>query len=152
MRVYRQICLLRARGAVVEAARMEAAELEPALAKAAGECAVEISWADHFVAEQLRISEARLLAELLAPLLAERLQPAGMAPPFPAPDSNPHVIDPGSSPLPSRRGSASPLEVADLIEGMLAQERTENIRRPAPSPTRSLSAQRPPAPSNHPSS
>lgn len=152
MRVYRQVCLLRANGALVEATRMESVELESALAKASAESPVEISWADHFLAEQLRISEAQLLAELLAPLLAGQLQPSGLPLPSSAPDPNGRRIDPGSSSAEKRRATAPPLEVADFIEGMLTQERNKNAQGRTPPALRSLSTQHAQAPTNHQSS
>ncbi|ATC62801.1 hypothetical protein CMV30_01810 [Nibricoccus aquaticus] len=97
---------------------------------------------DLYRAEQLRVTDAALLAELLAPKLAAFLRNHGLssspfpgftppsAAPFPAPQSAP-ARSPlsASSPLPA--APAGPLGIADLLDGMLEQDRRdERTRRP----------------------
>jgi hypothetical protein len=98
---------------------------------------------DLFRAEQLRVTDATLLAELLAPKLAAFLRTAGLssAPfpgatprtaatttPAPAPSRPPLSA---SSPLPA--APAGPPGIADLLDGMLEQDRhDERTRRTGP--------------------
>jgi hypothetical protein len=77
-------------------------------------------------AEENRVADALLLAELLAPLLAEHIRPLAPAtdsvPPAPAPRESlrPHPPHHPGEPAPS---------IADLIDSMLGQER--GLRPPA---------------------
>jgi hypothetical protein len=86
---------------------------------------------DLFRAEQLRVTDAAVLAELLAPKIAAYLRTHGLsASPFaeaaprapaisPAPPRSPPFS--ASSPLPA--APAGPPGIADLLDGMLEQDR-----------------------------
>jgi hypothetical protein len=76
------------------------------------------------VCEQERVGNAAALGELLIPMLMEHLQTT--------PEANPperslasHSRPPGNSP---RRTSAAP-DIADLLDGMLAQEPARPVAR-----------------------
>jgi hypothetical protein len=109
-RLCRQICLCRTRGQVGEASRLEDILREQVSAGFSGDTLQEI-----FVNEQKRVIDALMLAEVLGPLLTEHLSAASS--------------DPARAPAPAVRSSrrttatAGPLAIADLIEGMLVQER-----------------------------
>jgi hypothetical protein len=110
-RLCRKICLCRTRGQVAEASRLEIV-LHNQVSADFNEDALQ----DIFLAEQKRVIEALMLAEILGPLLTEHLS----------------IAAPGTARAhaPAARGSQrpatsdQPLGIADLIEGMLAQERT----------------------------
>jgi hypothetical protein len=101
---------------------------------------------DLFRAEQLRVTDAALLAELLAPKLAAFMRSTGLsASPFaevppraPSPATpSPSALAPtrpplsASSPLPA--APAGPPGIADLLDGMLEQDRhDERTRRTGP--------------------
>jgi hypothetical protein len=96
---------------------------------------------DLFRAEQLRVTDATLLAELLAPKLAAFLRTAGLSPsPFAETHARPASVPPvahgrpplsASSPLPA--APAGPPGIADLLDGMLEQDRhDERTRRTGP--------------------
>lgn len=128
MHVYRRICLLRATGRIEEAARLEYGDLVRAMTEATTSVEAEISWSTLFAAEEKRVADASILAELLAPLLAEQLH---LSPAQPATAGLAAVLDafPAKSPRRPPAPGAAPPEVADLIEGMLAQERDETRLR-----------------------
>jgi hypothetical protein len=110
-RLCRQICLCRTRGQIAQANRLEAVLHNQVSADFSEEALQEI-----FLAEQKRVIEALMLAEVLGPLLTEHLAAA-------APDpARAHAPAARSSQRPAT--SDQPLGIADLIEGMLAQERT----------------------------
>ena len=130
MHLYRRICLLRATGAAEEAGRLEAGEFARAKAEAAASEGDGPSWPSRLAAEEKRVAEASILAELLAPLLAERLRRPGRSA---TTDGLSAVLDAFPAKSAARtfpRGAA--LEVADLIEGMLALERDEDRQRSKP--------------------
>jgi hypothetical protein len=96
---------------------------------------------DLFRAEQLRVTDAALLAELLVPKLAAFLRSTGLsaspfAEPAPRASSTPRPAPApsrpplsASSPLPA--APAGPPGIADLLDGMLEQDRhDERTRRP----------------------
>lgn len=99
---------------MTEAAELERIELAPsvALARARGD---ESRLAALFAAEEARVAEARVLAELLAPMLAHSLNvtlvSAAAAPP------TERRRPPSTTSLPGTVPS-----VADLIDGMLSQQ------------------------------
>lgn len=149
-RIYRRMCLLRAAGRDRDAERIENSDLARALARARTQSAgTEIDEAAVLAQEAERVTNAAVLAELLAPLLAEHLQhpvaqtaplstvvatPPSATSPATAPVSPPNT--PAYSPP---AGSAAPRppvlnapSVADLLDGMLAQ----NPPRPSASTAR----------------
>jgi hypothetical protein len=109
-RLCRQICLCRTRGQVAEADRLETA-LRDQVSAGFGEDALQ----EIFSCEQKRVSDAYMLAEVLGPLLTEHLSA--------------NTPDPARAHVPAARSSSRPatadrpLAIADLIEGMLKQER-----------------------------
>ncbi len=126
LHLYRRICVLRATGEAFAASRLESDELPRAVAEATAAGIPEDSWPLRFAAEEKRVADAELLAELLVPLLAERLP----WPRSPATAGLSAVLDafPAKSAARPEPG-APPPTVADLIEGMLAQERGEHRQR-----------------------
>ena len=124
-RLCRRICLLEERGERGAAEQLRAgalAEALLALRPAGGEPdeTVGLRLATILAAEQERVANAVVLAELMAPLLREqaRAGAAGVAPPVAPGDPN----APTSSPIRSA-ARASPATIADFIDEMLAQER-----------------------------
>jgi len=121
-RIYRRVCVLRTTGKPDEARDLELTELSRALAAARIRSPLDDE-AAFLAAESERVSNACVLAELLAPMLAERLRstlaiaPAAMA--APAPATRASVVVPKSAPPPSAEKIPS---ITDLIDGMLSQE------------------------------
>lgn len=114
-RLLRRASVLRAKGDLLAAEHLEAAELPAALAAAKTQCSA--SQVETLVAtEQNRLADASLLADLLAPLLAQRLRVL-----------LPLSASPGSAAPPPARaapaGNSAPPSIADFIDGMLAQDR-----------------------------
>jgi hypothetical protein len=150
LRLYRRICVLRATGETTAADHLESGDFARALAAASANphsdsapgfpAASKLdrvsvsdrgdeSWQARLAAERRRVEDAQLLAELLVPLLAERLSDSLSA-------NLALVGEPGSAAAAAaaaKKAKASrarvtpsaPLEIADFIEGMLAQERAE---------------------------
>lgn len=111
--IYRRICLLRCSGRATEAARLESVELACALqqmAASAGETAAFATYRDGvFEIETERVRHAQAVAELLAPLLLERLgRPAAGA----------GTVRPAPVAAPKR----DPVDIADMIDTLLAQQ------------------------------
>jgi len=108
-RLCRQICLCRARGQTAEASRLEAALRDQTATD-------EPTLQQIFSVEQRRVIDALILAELLGPMLVERLTLAA--------GSERIALTPvaGSPARPAARGTTP--DIADLIEGMIEQERS----------------------------
>jgi hypothetical protein len=135
LRLYRRICVLRAKGETIAADHLESGEFARLhAAAAAAPSADEQAWEHRLAAERRRIDDAQLLAELLVPLLAERLADtlaANLA------LSGETGFGAGAEAVAARKAKAGrnratpsgPLEIADFIEGMLAQERDEVRQR-----------------------
>jgi hypothetical protein len=85
-----------------------------------------------FQREQNRVADALVLAELLAPRLAAQLQKNGAL--AVSPSSRASSEPPPRSPTPpaANRPPAVPAGIADLIDGMLDQERREPRKRSQP--------------------
>jgi hypothetical protein len=109
-RLCRQICLCRTRGQAAEASRFELMLRNHISAGFSKDALQEI-----FSAEQHRVLDALMLAEVLGPLLTEQLatltSEATRAPAASSRNSQPRVTP------------ARPPAIADLIDGMLEQER-----------------------------
>jgi hypothetical protein len=111
--IYRRICLLRCSGRAAEAKRLESGDLACALQQMAGSGGETAAFATYrdgvFEIETERVRHAQAVAELLAPLLLERLgrpgAPAGPVRPAPVPAA--------------KRG---PVDIADMIDTLLAQQ------------------------------
>ena len=114
--MYRRICLLRAQSRLIEADHVDAAEWSPLLVSLREAGGFD---EDRFralcVAEQERVNNAVLMAELIKPLILATLTPM-----------LPNDSAPPLSPLPAndlrRTPPGSGLSIADLLDGMLAQE------------------------------
>ena len=120
--------MLRATGETIAADQLESGDFARASAAvSAARARDDDTWEACLAAERKRIDDAQLLAELLVPLLAERLTDS-LSTRFPVPGET------GPSPAAAARKAkasrdrttpSAPLEIADFIEGMLAQERAE---------------------------
>lgn len=109
-RLCRQVCLCRTRGQIAEANRLETILHDQVSAGFSEDALQEI-----FLSEQKRVIDALMLAEVLGPLLTEHLSTATTA----------TARAPASAARSPRRPVATdqPPGIADLIEGMLMQER-----------------------------
>jgi hypothetical protein len=120
-RIYRRICVARAKGNQIEADEIENTVFAAALVSLRKETSDLVEWEGRLrrlrETEEARIEEAAALAELLAPMLARNLQPLiGAA--YRAPGSNP------PAPIsPPRRAAprAAPRGIADFIDEMISQ-------------------------------
>ncbi len=78
--------------------------------------------------EESRVADASVIAELLASRLASQPPPAPQPTTSGAPNA-PRAATPSAKPFPTGN-SSSPLSIADLIDGMLSQEKRD-VRQPA---------------------
>jgi hypothetical protein len=116
--ICRRICLLRSQGRQTEAQRVEEAELAAAAAQAEDSDAGPLAEArvKALMAEEAeRVAAAIAFADLLAPMLAERL--GALAPLRERAAANPRPDVPRPGPAGESRG------IADFIDEMLAQDR-----------------------------
>lgn len=127
VRLIRRVCLLREQGDAVAATRLQDGELASAITAfrlASGPASLsEDQLCAMFVTEAEHVTEAVVLAELLAPQLARLLPAPGPARPAlfaPLPSEAP----------PGRSVPGAPPAISDLLDAMLAAERTG--RRPSP--------------------
>ncbi len=140
-RIYRRICLLRATGRHSEALDIEIDEFSRALAAAHDAGVAEHRTSAAMSEESARVTQAATLAEVLAPLLAEKLRdtstplaaPAvAQASPTPsaprATVNRPTPTPSPASPAPAP-GSGAP-SITDLLDGMLALESPSAAQRP----------------------
>jgi hypothetical protein len=114
-RIYRRVCVLRITGKNDEATHLENTDLARALSEARIASSSHDDEASVLSEEAERVSNASVLAELLAPLLAEHLR--GDAQPHLTPA--PSIIEKSSTaarPPPEKAPS-----IADLLDGMLSQ-------------------------------
>lgn len=124
IRLCRRIAVLSESGEHEEAEQVRAGELATALLAlrtTAGVTAAEIDreLASIFAAEQERVAHAAVLAEMLAPLLRDRLAAsAATIVPHPALPSE-------TSPALTAAPRASSGDITDFIDEMLAQERAQ---------------------------
>jgi hypothetical protein len=119
-RIYRRVCVLRATGRPAEALDLEIDEFAKALASArAASGGDEETEAAVLAQENERVTNAAVLAELVAPLLAERLHAQMPAPAVSA--SVTPARKKSSSPAPAKTPPLTPPSIADLLDGMLAQ-------------------------------
>jgi hypothetical protein len=121
VRLYRRIGLLRATGQAEAAALLETTEFSAAMESIRAHGDAD-AIAPLLAAEEARIADAMVLAEVLAPLLASRLAASQ--------GTTPLAVSSRTKPL--RReptvpgGAASSPTVADFIDGMLAQDRADS--------------------------
>jgi hypothetical protein len=132
-RLCRRVCVLRERGLAADAERVRAGELTEMLAALRTPDDTEETIAQRlaatFAVEAERVANAAVLAELLAPLIAEHTRPA----------TGPVAMRSDSTsplPVPKPAPRAGPLDLADFIDDMIAQE------RPPPSRTGPAVSQR----------
>jgi hypothetical protein len=128
--IYRRVCVLRSQGRGGEAAQLYAGKFSEALDVieqfAGAGPGTEARLQALLAAEDERIATVSALAELLTPLLVERLREIF---PINGPQSTPEKFPGGkvssenAAFSPDKPDPASAPSVADLIEGMLAQER-----------------------------
>lgn len=130
--IYRQVCLLRLQGRGAEAAQLYAGKFSEALdviEQFAGPGPVtEARVQSLLAAEDERVAQASVLAELLTPLLVERLREIFLPDRAqPLSEKSPAVDSPAGAPanFPGvKPAHSSAPTIADFIEGMLAQERS----------------------------
>jgi hypothetical protein len=135
-RLCRQICLQRHDHEASKKGTLDR-ELAEALATVRAthgtESVHENDLLDLLRAEQLRVADASVLAEILAPKIAAYLRQHGLsnaAPPSAADSPRPTPARPSlsaSSTLPA--APAGPPDIADLLDGMLEQDRHEERTR-----------------------
>lgn len=118
-RIYRRICLLRATGRGEEASDLQNTEFSRALSAARDASSSGVKEASLLAAEAERVSAACMLAELVAPLLAERLraEPGFAASSVVTASSS---ANNASASSPSRAPGTPVPGIADLIDGMLS--------------------------------
>jgi hypothetical protein len=123
-RIYRRICLLREKGRAAEAASLESAEFSRALTAARSASKTGGEEARVLAEEAERVSAACLLAEVVAPLLAECLREdpdAAIAlKPTAAPDLSSSRRTIAAAPRPAAAPSRATPTITDLIDGMLS--------------------------------
>jgi hypothetical protein len=119
--------VLRAQGRADDADELEHGELARVLAVARLSAPDQGEEEAIFAEEDERVANATVLAELLVPLLSRAFAPAPLA----VPASPAHLAAPAhpaattvAAAAPARAGTAEVPPIADLIEGMLSQERT----------------------------
>jgi hypothetical protein len=136
--LYRRICLLRACGRADEAEKIQNVEFAAARFVAEQETLVE----DPAIlesrvqtlldAEASRVTEAVLLAEMLAPLIADLIRPSLAIQPL-ATKQPANAYSPSQAvtrrPEPLRTPPATAPSIADLIDGMLGQDRPSRDHR-----------------------
>jgi hypothetical protein len=132
-RIYRRICLLRATGMSDEASALEQNEFAEVLTAARKAPQATQEETRILAEESERVASASLLADLLAPLLANKLQSAVTAAAETAAPISTRKSDAVLTSPPRRARVASPEApdsaaagvpgIADMIDGMLSQER-----------------------------
>jgi hypothetical protein len=126
VRLIRRICLLGEQGQSAEAARLETNELASALRAAreaggAGEVAQEIL-AEIYTIEKERSANAVVLSELIITQLKQHLFAAG-------PASRPAPAMPPPADSAARQASGGSPAIPDLLDAMLAHDRSAARRR-----------------------
>ncbi|MFA5058336.1 MAG: hypothetical protein WC485_09505 [Opitutaceae bacterium] len=128
-RAIRQICLLQETGREEEAGRLETTMLAPLIETCRGTHGAaalpDERLRNILTSERERAGDAAALGELLLPLLLEHLDRP------PAPDRTGRTAGAAIDLPPTQRPRpAGPPQIADLLDGMLAQERPHPARRP----------------------
>ncbi|HZZ20040.1 MAG TPA: hypothetical protein VFE25_11750 [Opitutaceae bacterium] len=117
-RIFRRICFLRAEGRTDEARRVEETDLAEATVRARAGSESEFESESILQAliadEKERVCDAIAFAEILVPMLAERLA-ANVSPVRAAA----HVAKKASA-----RAAAAPREIADFIDDMIRQDKS----------------------------
>lgn len=118
-RIYRRVCVLRATGKNDDAAALENEELARALTNARIATNNTDDEVTILAEEAERVSNATVLAELLAPMLAEHLRADAL--PAQVPQAALATVTPEAKPPASRPAPENAPSIADLIDGMLSQ-------------------------------
>jgi hypothetical protein len=130
-RICRRICVLRERGETEAAEKLTRGALAEAMAairtiSGEAEAVVAARVEAMFEAEQERVANAAVLADLLAPLLRDELSSAVATVPTPSGAG----ANPGNPRTHSRAEPRPPATgIADFIDEMIAQERSAPPRR-----------------------
>ncbi len=119
-RIYRRICFLRFDGQAGEASRLEFSELKEAI-DAAKSASTTTDEADAILRRLLdeegeRVSEAVAFAEVLIPMLADRISPA-------IPAKSAGTLPLRASHRPRLGPDSAERSIADFIDDMLVQDR-----------------------------
>lgn len=125
----RRICVLRERGQLDDAAQLEATDLAALLAvcrRTGNDAEITPRLDAIFAAEEERVANAAVLAELLVPLLSRELHTSLPASPLVAPAALPAS---SAAPAPSRPPRAEPPDIAGFIDEMLALDEPMSHRR-----------------------
>lgn len=121
-RIYRRICLLRAKGEDEEAARLEHTELAGALSTARLTASGSDLDEPALLAEEAaRVANATVLAELLAPLLAEQLRANPAVAPVATTSNHAAPALNRAAAAPAKPAVQAAPSITDLIDGMLSQ-------------------------------
>jgi hypothetical protein len=124
--IYRRVCVLRAQGRGGDAAQLYAGKFSEALDVieqfAGAGPDTEARLQSLLAAEDERVASASVVAELVTPLIADRLREIFPGTSSPSAPRNESVEKPAAS-SPASQAPGSAPSIADLIEGMLAQER-----------------------------
>lgn len=123
-RIYRRICVLRANRKTDDAAQLENRDLARALAEARIATNNSEEEAIVLAQEAERVANAAVLAELIAPMVAEQVRVESQRI---APQNIPAAAPAGPTTKAARPRPESVPTIADMLDGMLSQE-------PAPSP------------------
>jgi hypothetical protein len=133
----RQLCLAREKNSDADGALADGDLFAQALATARHDFGPTVFSDDDaraiFDAERDRVADALALAEVLGPQLAASLKTAATVTPTPA--ASRALERPARPPLPASTNTTStaalagPLEIADLLDGMLAQDRHDASSR-----------------------
>lgn len=126
--------MLRASGHEEEAAALEHGELARALSAARIGAEGEVDEAALLAQESDRVATASALADLVAPLLAERLRAeiASLAIRAPGTAAAPIPSAPDPPPPPARAPAETAPAIVDLIDGMLSQQSKAPSSRRSP--------------------
>jgi len=127
-RIYRRACVLRATGKSEEATTLESVELPRALATVRSDPLSSLQEEAVLAEEVERVSSALILAELVAPVLVEQLRTAlpvvtGAYAPSPT-----NKVEPKAAAAPPQAAADEMPSIADMIDGMLSQERASAAR------------------------
>jgi hypothetical protein len=121
-RVHRRVCFLRSEGRAEDASRVEGGELAAAVAEARktseSEAEADALLEAVIAEDEERVADAIAFAEVLLPMLAEKLRPSSTA--------VARVAEGPRQRRPTAGRSGEAPDIADFIDDMLAQDRAGN--------------------------